>query len=162
MFSPELIEVAAAVITAASDKKLKIATAESCTGGLLSALLTEIPHSSNVFEYGYVTYANAAKEDMLDVSPEMLALHGAVSEPVAAAMAAGALARSRADVAVSITGIAGPGGGSAKKPVGLVYMAGMRADGKTIIEKHEFGDLGRSEIRRRAVAAALAILRRLL
>ncbi len=162
MFSPELIEAAAAVITAASDKKLKIATAESCTGGLLSALLTEIPHSSHVFEYGYVTYANAAKEDMLDVSPEMLKLHGAVSEPVAAAMAAGALARSKADVAVSITGIAGPGGGSAKKPVGLVYMTGMRADGKTIIEKHEFGDLGRAEIRRHAVAAALAILRRLL
>lgn len=162
MFSPELIEAATTAIAAASDKKLKIATAESCTGGLLAALLTEIPHSSQVFEYGYVTYANEAKEDMLDVSPEMLALHGAVSEPVAAAMAAGALARSKADVAVSITGIAGPGGGSAKKPVGLVYMAGMRADGKTIIEKHEFGDLGRSEIRRRAVAAALAILQRLL
>ena len=162
MFSPELMEAAAAAIALASDKKLKIATAESCTGGLLAALLTEIPHSSHVFEYGYVTYANEAKEDMLDVSPEMLALHGAVSEPVAAAMAAGALARAKADVAVSITGIAGPGGGSAKKPVGLVYMAGMRADGKTIIEKHEFGELGRSEIRRRAVTAALAILRRLL
>jgi nicotinamide-nucleotide amidase len=162
MFSPELIAAAKEVVDRACKRKLKIATAESCTGGLVAGVLTEIVGASTVFDYGFVTYANNAKEEILEVSDTLLKLHGAVSEPVAIAMAAGALARSNADLGVGITGIAGPDGGTAEKPVGLVYIAGMRADGKTISERHEFGDIGRSEVRQKSVAAALSILKRLL
>lgn len=162
MFSPELIAAAQDVVLMADKRNWKIATAESCTGGLVAGLLTEIPGASHVLGYGFVTYANDAKEEILEVSGALLKLHGAVSEPVAIAMAAGALARSNADLAVGITGIAGPGGGTAAKPVGLVFIAGMRADGKTISERHEFGDVGRGQVRQRSVAAALSILKRLL
>jgi nicotinamide-nucleotide amidase len=135
-----------------------VATAESCTGGLVASLLTEIPGSSDVVERGFVTYSNEAKADMLGVAPALIAAHGAVSEPVARAMAEGALARSRARMAVSITGVAGPGGGSAEKPVGLVHF-GLAASGRpTLHRERRYGDLGRAEVRARAVEDALALL----
>src|SRR3712207_4345539 len=135
-----------------------VATAESCTGGLVAALLTEIPGSSAVVERGFVTYSNEAKTETIGVPPELIASHGAVSEPVARAMAEGALARSRADVAVAITGIAGPGGATATKPVGLVYL-GLAVTGRATRHlERRYGDLGREMVRRRAVEDALALL----
>lgn len=133
---------------------LTLALAESCTGGLALACLTEIPGASDVLEGGFVTYSNAAKTAMVGVSPELLAEHGAVSEAVARAMAEGALVRDIARVAVSVTGVAGPGGGSAGKPVGLVHFAAARAGIATLHAEHRFGDLGRAGIRREAVAVA--------
>jgi nicotinamide-nucleotide amidase len=153
-----LVPRAAAVIEAAKAQNVLIATAESCTGGLVAALLTSIPGSSAVVDRGFVTYSNAAKTDMLGVDPELVRTKGAVSEEVAKAMAAWAVARSRATLAVSVTGIAGPGGGSAEKPVGLVHFG--RADeygAVTHIERH-FGDLGRDAVRMAAVEQALALL----
>lgn len=142
-------------------RQLKVATAESCTGGLVVALLTEIAGSSDVVERGFVTYSNAAKMELVGVPEAMLARYGAVSEEVARAMAAGALAASRADVAVSVTGVAGPGGGTALKPVGLVHVAAAARAGASVHRECRFGDVGRSEIRRRAVGEALALIRRL-
>lgn len=143
-------------------RQLKIATAESCTGGLVVALLTEIAGSSDVVERGIVTYSNAAKMELVGVPEAILARHGAVSEEVARAMASGALAASRADVAVSVTGVAGPGGGTALKPVGLVHIAAATREGTSLHVECRFGDIGRSEIRTRAVAEALALVRRLI
>src|SRR5204863_5608309 len=122
---------------------LRLATAESCTGGLIAALLTEIAGSSDVVERGFVTYSNAAKQENLGVAADVLAAHGAISEPVARAMAEGALAHSHADIAVSVTGVAGPGGGSAAKPVGLVHLAAARLGGPTLHRECRFGDIGR-------------------
>jgi len=135
-----------------------VATAESCTGGLVAALLTEIPGSSDVVERGFVTYSNEAKSEMLGVSAAVIAGQGAVSQPVARAMAEGALAHSRAQVAVSITGIAGPGGGSAAKPVGLVHFGLAVRDRPTEHLERRYGDLGRVQVRARAVEDALALL----
>jgi nicotinamide-nucleotide amidase len=137
---------------------LKVATAESCTGGLVSGALTEIPGSSDVVDRGFVTYTNAAKQTMLGVSAAILEQHGAVSRETADAMAAGALAMSKADLAVAITGIAGPGGGSAEKPVGLVHFAAATRDGRRIRRERHYGDVGRSTVRMQAVAEALAML----
>lgn len=138
-----------------------ITTAESCTGGLIAAALTEVPGSSAVVERGYVTYSNEAKAEALAVPAELIAEKGAVSREVAMAMAEGALAASRADVAVAVTGVAGPGGGSPEKPVGLVHF-GFAASGKpTVHEEHRFGDLTRAEIRLATVAIALAGLSKL-
>lgn len=135
---------------------LRIATAESCTGGLIAAGLTAFAGSSDVFERGFVTYSNEAKVDLLGVPAELIAAHGAVSAEVARAMAEGALAHSHADIAVSVTGIAGPGGGSADKPVGLVYIGSARRDSTVTTERHLFsGD--RAAIRRKAGAAALGL-----
>lgn len=136
---------------------LMIATAESCTGGLVAAALTAIPGSSAVIERGFVTYSNEAKAEMLGVPMALIDSHGAVSEAVARAMAEGALARSRADLAVSITGIAGPDGGSADKPVGLVHFAAARHDGTTLARHHVFGG-DRDAVRAQAVSTALALL----
>jgi nicotinamide-nucleotide amidase len=136
---------------------LKIATAESCTGGLIAATLTAIPGSSDVFERGWVTYSNAAKSENLGVPPDLIAEKGAVSSEVAEAMARGVLRRAQADVAVSVTGIAGPGGGSAEKPVGLVYIGLARKDGWSQVERCEFPGT-RDDVRRHAVARALAHL----
>jgi nicotinamide-nucleotide amidase len=137
---------------------IKIVTAESCTGGLIAATLTEIPGSSDVVERGFVTYANAAKTDCLGVASELIAKHGAVSAHVARAMAAGALAHSPADLAIAVTGIAGPGGATAGKPVGLVYLACQRRGREAMMERHQFaGD--RHTIRLAAVAAALELMR---
>jgi nicotinamide-nucleotide amidase len=137
-----------------------LATAESCTGGLIAGLLTEIPGSSDVVERGFVTYSNAAKTEQLGVPADLIAKHGAVSEPVARAMAEGALAQSRADLAVSVTGVAGPGGGTPTKPVGLVHVAVARRGGSTVHQELRLGDLGREPIRMATVEAALALLRR--
>ena len=136
-------------------KGLMIATAESCTGGLVAAALTAVPGSSAIVERGFVTYSNAAKAEMLGVSAALIETHGAVSEPVARAMAQGALARSHADIAVSITGIAGPGGGSSEKPVGLVHFACARRGVSVTHLERRFGDLGRDAIRARSVLEAL-------
>lgn len=138
---------------------LTLATAESCTGGLIAAALTEIAGSSDVFERGFVTYSNEAKVELLDVPAETIARHGAVSAPVAEAMAAGAVARSRADLAVSATGIAGPGGATAGKPVGLVFLGLCRRGRPPIHQRHLFsGD--RRAVREASVEAALRLLAR--
>lgn len=157
-FSRALLARAAALLAAAESGGLTIATAESCTGGLLAGLLTEIAGSSSVFERGFVTYSNAAKEDLLGVPEALLAQHGAVSEPVARAMAEGTLAHARADLAVAVTGIAGPGGGTAGKPVGLVHFALARRGGPTVALERRFSETGRAAIRRAAVDQALALL----
>lgn len=154
----DLTQRAASLLAAYERQGWKIATAESCTGGLLTALLTEIAGSSAVVERGFVTYSNAAKMELLGVLPDVLAAQGAVSEPAARSMAEGALRRSQADVAVAITGIAGPGGGSAAKPVGLVHLALARKDAATVHLERRYGDLGRAAVRRRAVEDALGLL----
>ena len=155
---PSLQPRAAALLEACRARGWMLATAESCTGGLIAALLTEIPGSSAAVERGFVTYSNAAKTEMLGVPAELIAAHGAVSEPVARAMAEGALARSRAQIAVAVTGIAGPGGGSAEKPVGLVHFGIAATAAATRHRERRYGDLGRAEIRARAVADALELL----
>ncbi|NEU11914.1 CinA family protein [Methylobacterium sp. BTF04] len=155
---PVLLARAEAVIAAYTAAGLRIATAESCTGGLVAGLLTAVPGSSAVVERGFVTYSNDAKAEAIGVPPDLIARHGAVSEPVARAMADGALAHSRADVAVAITGIAGPGGGTADKPVGLVHFGLATKNGPVGHREARYGDLGRAEIRRRAVADALGLL----
>lgn len=139
-------------------KGLKLATAESCTGGLVAAALTAIPGSSDVVECGYVTYSNAAKQRMLGVAAAVLERHGAVSRQAAIAMAQGALERSMADVAVAVTGIAGPGGGSSEKPVGLVHFAAAARGGAWMHREQRFGDAGRRQVRLMAVAEALALI----
>jgi nicotinamide-nucleotide amidase len=156
--SPHMKDRAAALLRAFEERQWMVVTAESCTGGLVSALLTEIPGSSAVVERGFVTYSNEAKSEMLGVPAALIDTHGAVSEPVARAMAEGALAHSRAHVAVSITGVAGPGGGSEAKPVGLVHFALARDGGETRSLERRYGDLGRQEIRARAVEDALGLL----
>ncbi len=135
----------------------RIATVESCTGGLIAALLTEIAGSSDVVERGFVTYANSAKQEMVGVSDELLEAHGAVSEQVARAMAEGGLQRSMAHAAVAVTGVAGPGGGSPEKPVGLVWFACANRDGETIAESKQF-DGDRTAVRLQTVAHALTLL----
>jgi nicotinamide-nucleotide amidase len=162
MFPPRLVTLAATVLTEAKAKGLHIATAESCTGGLISALLTEIPGSSDVVERGFVTYSNDAKIETIGVPEALIAAHGAVSEPVARAMAEGAIRHARAELAVAVTGVAGPGGGTADKPVGLVHIAAARESGETLHEEHCFGDIGRSQVRMQTVEAALRLLLKLL
>lgn len=140
---------------------LRVATAESCTGGLVAGALTEIAGSSDVVERGFVVYSNAAKETMLGVSAATLERYGAVSEQTAVAMAVGALKNSLADLTVSITGIAGPGGGSKQKPVGLVHFAAASRAGKSLHKRRLFGKIGRSRVRERSVIQALALLEEL-
>jgi nicotinamide-nucleotide amidase len=137
---------------------LKIATAESCTGGLVVAALTAIAGSSDVVDCGFVTYSNEAKQTMLGVPAAVLKRHGAVSGATAAAMANGALKNSRADLSVAITGIAGPGGGSKRKPVGLVYFAAASRDGRHLARSRRYGKIGRRLVRERSVTEALALL----
>lgn len=158
MFSSRLLTRAEQLLADARAKKLKIATAESCTGGLIAGLLTEIAGSSDVFERGFVTYSNRAKQELIGVPDALLIRHGAVSEEVARAMAQGALIHSGADLAVAVTGIAGPGGGSAEKPVGLVHIAAARKGAEVIHRECRFGDIGRHAIRIATVDAALEIL----
>jgi competence/damage-inducible protein CinA C-terminal domain len=162
MFPPRLTELAAVVLNEAKSNGLHIATAESCTGGLIAGLLTEIPGSSDVVDRGFVTYSYEAKEAMLGVPMPLIVQDGAVSEAVARAMVTGALAHSNAELAVAVTGIAGPGGGSAEKPVGLVHMAAARKDGPVLHEEHRFGDIGRGMVRLKTVEAALRLLLQLL
>ena len=158
MFGPQLAARAVALIAGARSRGLTVATAESCTGGLVAALLTEAPGASAVVERGFVTYANLAKTQMLGVPDSMIAEHGAVSEAVARAMAEGALRASTADIAVSITGIAGPDGGSERKPIGLVHFVCARRGGATAAATRTFGDPGRGTVRMMAVEQALAML----
>lgn len=139
-------------------KRLTLATAESCTGGLVAASITAVPGASSVFTHGFVTYANAAKTQMLDVPEAMLAMHGAVSEPVARRMAEGARARAGVDYAVSTTGIAGPDGGTAEKPVGTVWFGLAGPDGTQTYHKLFHGD--REAVRVQAVMFALTLLER--
>ena len=137
---------------------IKIATAESCTGGMLAALLTSVPGSSDVFDCSFVTYSNEAKKRMLGVSHELIAEHGAVSRECALALAHGAILESAATLAVSITGIAGPGGGTATKPVGLVHFVCARRNGATLHREERFGDIGRTGVRSASVEVALELL----
>ncbi|MDE3059554.1 MAG: CinA family protein [Pseudomonadota bacterium] len=157
MFSEALRKQAAELLDSCRRKGWKIASAESCTGGLIAALLTEIPGSSDVFERGFVTYSNTSKTEMLGVDAGLITKHGAVSEEIAAAMAQGAQTQAKVNLAVAVTGIAGPGGGAAQKPVGLVYVAlAARGDGVTV-ERCLFSG-GRSEIRIASVAKAVEML----
>jgi nicotinamide-nucleotide amidase len=162
MFPSPLLRLAEVVLAEARARKLRIATAESCTGGLIGGLLTEIPGSSDAFERGFIVYSNRAKQDMLGVPGDLIADQGAVSEAVARAMAEGAVENSNAHLAVAVTGVAGPGGGTKLKPVGLVHIAAYRENRSILHEAHRFGDVGRSEIRGKSVEAALELLRRLL
>lgn len=159
MFSDRLLNLARLTLDDAEQRRVRIATAESCTGGLLSGLLIEIPGSSKVFERGFVTYSNKAKEEVLGVPGDLLADYGAVSEPVARFMAEGALAESRANLAIAITGIAGPGGGTRMKPVGTVHLAVARENQPVTHEELQLGDIGRSEIRMATLENALDMIR---
>jgi nicotinamide-nucleotide amidase len=154
----DLRQAATRVLNLCRARGLHVATAESCTGGLVVAALTEIPGSSDVVDRGFVTYSDDAKRAMLGVPAATLKRHGAVSAQTAKAMAAGALKNARADIAVSITGIAGPGGGSRQKPVGLVHFAAASRDGRRIARKRLFGNIGRRRVRLRSVIEALALL----
>jgi nicotinamide-nucleotide amidase len=157
-FDTALIARAADILLRARKQNLKIATAESCTGGLVAALFTEIPGSSAAFDRGFVVYSNAAKHDMLGVPEQIIDANGAVSAQTACAMANGALAHSQADIAIAITGVAGPGGGSAEKPVGLVYLASARKGAPTLPVEMRYGDLGRANVRRAALESALNLI----
>ena len=161
MIDAVLRQAAKRVLNLCRARGLHVATAESCTGGLVAAALTEIAGSSDVVDRGFVTYSDDAKRAMLGVPAATLKRFGAVSAQTAKAMAAGALKNSRADLAVSITGIAGPGGGSKQKPVGLVYFAAAGRDGRRIARKRLYGKIGRRQVRQRSVAEALALLQRL-
>ncbi|MBV9432414.1 MAG: CinA family protein [Hyphomicrobiales bacterium] len=158
MFDETVLLAARRLLELCRAQGLHIVTAESCTGGLVAGALTEIAGSSDVVERGFVTYSNEAKIEMLGVAADLISYHGAVSEEVARAMAEGALAHSRAELAVAITGVAGPGGGSAEKPVGLVHLACAARGGATRHELRKYGDVGRSEIRRKSVLVAFAML----
>jgi len=158
-FSDDLLKAAESLLDTCRARGLRLTTAESCTGGLIASLMTEIPGSSDVVGRGFVTYSNEAKQEMLGVRAETLAAHGAVSGETAREMARGALARAGQDAhfAVAVTGVAGPGGGSAEKPVGTVWLAVAAAGGGTVASKrHLDGD--RAEIRRAAVECAVAML----
>lgn len=157
MFPEEIEILARAAVTTAIERGVMIATAESCTGGLVAAALTAIAGSSAVVDRGFITYSNEAKHEMLGVPMDLILAHGAVSEPVARAMCEGAVTNSRATLAVSITGIAGPGGGSAEKPVGLVHF-GVADAGRTDHQQHRFGDIGREDVRLASVEVALTML----
>ena len=149
---------AVALLDLCKAQKLMVATAESCTGGLVAGALTDIAGSSAVVERGFVTYTNEAKQQMLGVPEDILRQHGAVSRETAEAMAQGALRHSPADLAVSITGIAGPTGATPDKPIGLVHFAAASRNGRLIHHGRKFGDIGRSEVRRRSVLQAMAML----
>jgi nicotinamide-nucleotide amidase len=158
LFAPALLSRAEILLAALRSRKLKIVTAESCTGGLIAGLLTEIAGSSDVVERGFVVYSNEAKMSLLGVPANVVELHGAVSEATARAMAEGALRNSLADIAVSVTGIAGPGGGSVEKPVGLVHFGCASRHGETAHRRIVFTKADRGEVRLRSVAAALDLI----
>jgi nicotinamide-nucleotide amidase len=157
VFDPETLAQAAAVLTACRSRNWRVATAESCTGGLVAAALTAIAGASDVVERGFVTYSNESKIELLGVPAETISVHGAISAEAAAAMARGAVLRAGVDLAVSVTGVAGPGGGTPQKPVGLVYLGVARKDGAARVERRIFaGD--RTAVREAALALALALL----
>jgi len=162
MISDRLIQDATGLFEQTRKRSLKLVTAESCTGGLISAAFTAVPGASTVLERGFVTYSNEAKVDMLGVPAELIERRGAVSQEVALAMIDGALKNSRADVAIAVTGIAGPGGGSEHKPVGLVHIAVGRRGGPRLHEEHRFGDIGRHRVQAESAIAAFALAQRVL
>jgi nicotinamide-nucleotide amidase len=155
---PSLAEEVIAILT---ERKATLATAESCTGGLIAGALTDIPGSSAAFYGGYVTYSNTAKSKMIGVQPRLIRDYGAVSNQVARAMADGARNTAHVDFAVAVTGIAGPEGGSEKKPVGLVYIA-VSSELATVVIEHRFGDIGRDAVRKATVQAALDLVMQVL
>ena len=154
----ELLGQARLLLDLCRARRLTIATAESCTGGAVAAALTDVAGSSDVFERGFVTYSNEAKEAMLDVPASTIGSYGAVSRETAEAMARGALAHAPVDIAVSVTGIAGPQGASPGKPLGLVHFAAASRAGQLVHAERKFGDVGRAQIRRASVEQALAML----
>ena len=158
MFPADMLALSEKIIREFSAAGLMVSTAESCTGGLIASALTEISGSSAVVDRGFVTYTNTAKMEMLGVQEETLARFGAVSEETARQMVHGALFRSRAAVAVAVTGIAGPGGGSPEKPVGLVHLAAKSRRGELVHRKMLYGDIGRDKVRLATVATALEML----
>ena len=157
----ELLVPAEALLELCKSKKLTLATAESCTGGLVAAALSEIPGSSLVLDRGFVTYSNEAKQQMLGVIPATIDVYGAVSTECAEEMAKGALAHASVDLAISITGIAGPTGAAPGKPVGLVYFCAASRSGSIIVRERKYGDIGRANVRRESVLQALAMLQEL-
>ncbi len=158
-FDRETVFAIKDVLDMARENAFMIATAESCTGGLIAAALTSIAGSSDVVERGFVTYSNEAKVEMLGVDQDLITRHGAVSEQVARAMCEGALNKSNANLTVSVTGIAGPGGGSVEKPVGTVHLAVASEHGPTNHYRLQFGDIGRDEIRHKTMLAAFSMLK---
>jgi nicotinamide-nucleotide amidase len=158
MFDADLLAQAETLLASLRARRLRLATAESCTGGLITGLLTEIAGSSDVVERGFVVYSNEAKISLLGVPQNVIDIHGAVSEAAARAMAEGAIENSPADIAVSVTGIAGPGGGSPKKPVGLVHCACASHHAPTSHRRFVFAGANRHEVRIRSVAAALDLI----
>ena len=158
MFDGETMIIIKDVLDQARENSLMIATAESCTGGLIAAALTSVAGSSDVVERGFVTYSNEAKVEMLGVDNDLILVHGAVSQQVARAMCEGALEHSNADLAVSVTGVAGPGGGSEDKPVGTVHVAVASPNSPTNHALLQFGDIGRENIRHKTMLAAFSML----
>ena len=154
----DVTAAAGALIKFCTETHLTIATAESCTGGLVAGALTDIAGSSAVLDRGFVTYSNKAKQQMLGVPAATLRQYGAVSRQTAEAMARGALSKAKVDLAVAITGIAGPGGGSPDKPVGLVHFAAASRDGTSMHAAMRYGDIGRTEVRHKSVLQALRML----
>src|SRR5215467_2252195 len=161
MADEELREAANTLLELCKAKKLTLATAESCTGGLVAAALSEIPGSSLVLDRGFVTYSNEAKQQMLGVTPATIDVHGAVSAECAKEMAKGALAHASVDLTVSITGIAGPTGAVPGKPVGLVYFCAASRSGRVIAHDRKYGDIGRIKVRDQSVLEALRMLQEL-
>ena len=161
MLDDEMRKAAVALLDLCKKKKLTLATAESCTGGLTAAALSDIPGSSLVLDRGFVTYSNEAKQQMLGVTPATIDVYGAVSTECADEMAKGALAHAQVDLAVSITGIAGPTGAAPGKPIGLVYFCAASRSGRVIAHDRKFGDIGRAQVRRASVMQALAMLQEL-
>jgi len=155
------IDAVKALLEICTKKKLTLATAESCTGGLVAAVISEIPGSSAVFDRGFVTYSNEAKQQMLGVTPATIDVYGAVSSECAEEMAKGALAHASVDLAVSITGIAGPTGAVPGKPIGLVYFCAASRSGRVIAHDRKYGDIGRANVRHGSVLQALAMLQEL-
>jgi nicotinamide-nucleotide amidase len=159
MFDPDINEAAEALLQVCQRRKLTVATAESCTGGLVAAAISAISGSSSVLDRGYVTYSNLAKQQMLGISAATLDAFGAVSKECAEEMAKGALLQGGVDLAVSITGIAGPTGATSSKPVGLVYFGAASRPGHVVTVERRFGDVGRAQVRRVSVLQAIALLR---
>ncbi len=162
MFSTDILARAEEVLDKARNNAWRLVTAESCTGGLVAASLTEIPGSSDVMRCGFIVYSNMSKTDLLDVPVEMILRRGAVSEEVARAMAQGALEASDTDLAVAVTGIAGPGGGTPAKPVGTVHIAAVRKGRPVLHQEYHFDGMTRAEVRMKSVEAALELLLRVM
>jgi nicotinamide-nucleotide amidase len=158
MLDDDIVEAAKRLLDICKRKNLLIATAESCTAGLVAGTLTEVPGTSSILDRGFITYSNQAKEDMVGVSAATLKAHGAVSRETAEEMARGALAHAPVDLAVSVTGIAGPDGGSAEKPVGLVHFAAASRSGALIHAEKRFGNIGRADVRKQSVLQAFRML----